>query len=50
MNTSEEERLRRHVERGENEGVWIERWMAAENHYLSTVHKDDPAVLTIQGQ
>lgn len=50
VNTSEEERLRRQVERGENEGVWIERWMAAENYYLSTVHQDDPTVLTIQGQ
>lgn len=50
VTTSEEERLRRQHERGENDDIWIERWMAAENYYLTRVHKDDPTALTIQGQ
>ena len=50
VTTSEEERLRRQVDRGENDNIWIVRWMAAENYYLSDVHRDDPSVLTVHGQ
>ena len=41
VTTSEEERVRRQVERGRNQSVWIQRWMAAENYYLEQIHQPD---------
>jgi hypothetical protein len=48
--TSEEERARRQIERGQNQGVWIERWMAAENYYLEHVHQHDSDEAVVPGE
>lgn len=50
VTTSEEERVRRQIERGENEDIWIRRWMAAENFYLDHVHRADPTDLEVLGE
>lgn len=50
VTTSENERIRRQVERGENEDTWIQRWMAAENYYLDHVHRADPSDLEVLGE
>ena len=39
VTTSEEERVRRQLKRGQNQGTWIKRWMAAENYYLEHIHR-----------
>jgi uridine kinase len=38
VTTSEQERVRRQLERAQNQGIWIKRWMAAENYYLEHIH------------
>lgn len=50
VTTSEEERIRRQIERGQNDGVWIKRWMAAENYYLENVHQPSPAEVVVFGE
>lgn len=49
VETSEETRLRRQVERGENDDVWIRRWVAAEDHYVATHDPRSVAVLHVEG-
>lgn len=49
VETSEETRLRRQAERGENEDVWIRRWVAAEDHYVATHDPRSEAVLHVEG-
>ncbi|MEV0949257.1 zeta toxin family protein [Promicromonospora sp. NPDC050249] len=49
VETSEETRLRRQVERGENDDVWIRRWVAAEDHYVATHDPRSAAALHVQG-
>jgi len=49
VETSEETRLRRQVERGENDDVWIRRWVAAEDHYVATHDPRSAAVLHVEG-
>lgn len=49
VETSEETRLRRQVERGENDDVWIRRWVAAEDHYVATRDPRSAAVLHVEG-
>lgn len=48
--TSEEERVRRQVERGQNQSVWIQRWMAAENYYLEQIHQPESAEVVVPGE
>lgn len=50
VTTSGEERIRRQLERGQNEGVWIERWMVAENYYLDHIHQPSSAEVVILGE
>jgi uridine kinase len=50
VTTSEEERVRRQVERGQNQSVWIQRWMAAENYYLERIHQSHPAEVVVLGE
>jgi uridine kinase len=50
VTTSEEERVRRQVERGQNQSVWIQRWMAAENYYLEQIHQPDSAEIAVLGE
>jgi uridine kinase len=50
VTTSEEERVRRQVERGQNQSVWIQRWMAAENYYLEQIHQPDSAEVVVPGE
>jgi uridine kinase len=49
VTTSEAERVRRQVDRGENEDTWIQRWMAAENYYLQHIHTSDSCDLEVRG-
>lgn len=49
VETSEETRLRRQAERGENDDVWIRRWVAAEDHYVATHDPRSAAVLHVEG-
>lgn len=50
VKTSTSERLRRQVERGENDSAWIQRWMAAENYYIDNVHAAAPDDIEIVGE
>lgn len=50
VNTSERERLHRQIARGENEDVWIQRWMAAENYYREHVHQPGSDDIEITGE
>jgi uridine kinase len=50
VTTSEEERIRRQLERGQNQGIWIKRWMAAENYYLENIHQPSSAEVVILGE
>ncbi len=50
VTTSEEERVRRQVERGQNQSVWIQRWMAAENYYLEQIRQPDSAEVVVLGE
>jgi uridine kinase len=50
VTTSDEERIRRQLERGQNEGVWIERWMAAETYYLEHIHQPSSAEVMVLGE
>ena len=50
VTTSEKERVRRQFERGQNQGVWIKRWMAAESYYLDNIHQPGSAEVVILGE
>ena len=50
VTTSEEERVRRQAERGQNQSIWIKRWMAAENYYLDNIHQPDSAEVVVLGE
>jgi uridine kinase len=50
VTTSEAERVRRQVARAENADIWIQRWMAAENHYLEHVRRAGPSDLEVLGE
>jgi uridine kinase len=47
--TSEQERLSRQMDRNENEGTWIGRWMAAEQYYADHIHQPSPSEILISG-
>ena len=49
VTTSEEERVRRQAERGQNPSAWIQRWMAAENYYLERIRPSDSAEVVVLG-
>lgn len=49
VETSEETRLRRQAERGENADEWITRWVAAEDHYVATHDPRSRADLHVEG-
>lgn len=49
VEASEETRLRRQTERGENADEWIARWVAAEDHYVATYDPRAQAALHVQG-
>ncbi len=49
VQTSTAARLRRQEERGENTSAWIQRWVAAEDHYVSTWAPQAAAEIVIQG-
>ncbi len=50
VTTSEEERVRRQFERGQNQGIWIKRWMAAESYYLDNIHQPRWAEVVVLGE
>lgn len=50
VTTSEEERVRRQFERRQNQGVWIKRWMAAEDYYLDNIHQPGSAEVVVLGE
>jgi uridine kinase len=50
VTTAQAERVRRQVERGENEDIWIQRWLAAENYYLEHIRKAGPAEVEVAGE
>lgn len=49
VEASEETRLRRQAERGENADEWIARWVAAEDHYVATCDPRSRADLHVDG-
>jgi uridine kinase len=50
VTTPVEERVRRQLERGQNQGIWIKRWMAAENYYLDNIHQPSSAEVVVLGE
>lgn len=50
VTTSEEERVRRQLERGQDQDVWIKRWMAAETYYLNNIHQSGSAEVVVLGE
>ncbi|HEX4090808.1 MAG TPA: hypothetical protein VHZ33_19020 [Trebonia sp.] len=50
VTTREAKRLRRQLTRGQNDSVWIQRWMAAENYYLERIHQPGSADVVILGE
>jgi phosphoribulokinase len=50
VTTGEATRRRRQVDRGENPHAWIDRWMAAEDHYARLVHPERTADLVVPGE
>ena len=50
VDTSEAERLRRQIARGENPNEWIQRWAAAENYYVENFGPSGSADVLIAGE
>lgn len=49
VSTPREERQRRMYARGENDAGWIQRWTAAEDHYLSVEPPETVANIVVRG-
>lgn len=49
VETPEETRLQRQLERGENTDEWIARWRAAEDHYVASCAPRSAAALRVRG-
>ena len=47
---SEPERLKRQADRGENEAIWIERWVAAEDFYVRNVDPKRRSDVVLDGE
>ncbi len=50
VTAAEEERIRRQLERGQDQFTWIKRWMAAENYYLENIHRPGPVEIVVRGE
>ncbi len=50
VTTSEDVRRRRQIDRQENDGIWISRWMAAEDYYLRNIHRVGPDDIEVLGE
>lgn len=49
VSTPRQERQRRLIARGGNDASWVERWTAAEDHYLSVEPPEEVADLVVPG-